>query len=106
MARSKRPPELWLLLAVAPFFAACEDPGPEERHCVASDGVFVEDQRCEPTHPRYSGGSHFVFIPGHYYGGPGSSAGAFVAATTPGSGHAAVARGGFGSHGVGHGAGG
>lgn len=104
MSRSHRTPELWLLLAVAPFFGGCGD-GPEERHCVGTDGSYLEDQRCDPGHPRYFGGAHYVYVPHGYYGGVGTSAGAFRSATTPGSGHAAVSRGGFGSHGSSHGVG-
>lgn len=106
MARSQRRPELWLLLAVAPFFMSCDDGGPEERHCVGPDGRYLEDLRCEPGGPYHHAGAHYVYVPHSYYGGPGASAGAFRGATTPGSGHATISRGGFGSHGAAHGHGG
>lgn len=101
MAR-RRKPDLRILLAVAPLFAACDDPGPEARHCVGPDGVYLEDDRCEPAHPRFHSGAHYVYVPMHRYTGPGTDAGPFRAATAPGSGHAAVSRGGFGSKGAAH----
>jgi hypothetical protein len=99
-------PELWLLLAVAPFFSACEEIGPEQRHCVGPDGAYVEDDRCEPSHPHHLGGSHYVYVPSSHYTGVGARAGSFAEATSPGSGHVAVSRGGFGHAGSGHGHGG
>jgi len=102
MARKTRTPDLRLLLAVAPLFAACEDRGPEARHCVGPDGIYLEDERCEPAHPRFHSGAHYVHVPGSHYTGAGTHAGAFTHSTTPGSGHAAVSRGGFGSTGSAH----
>jgi hypothetical protein len=101
MPRSHRP-ELWLLLAVTPLFAACDDGGPEERHCVGPDGAYTGDWGCEPAHPSYRGGSHFIYVPMHHYTGVGTQAGLFARATSPGSGKAMVTRGGFGDAGSSH----
>jgi hypothetical protein len=98
MSRPRRPLDLTLLLAVAPFFAACS--GPEQRHCVGLDGVYIEDAGCDPAASRYVPGSHWVYVPRRYYSGVGSHAGAFRSSTSPGSGHAVVARGGFGHTGA------
>jgi hypothetical protein len=100
MPRKPRKLELTLLLAVAPFFAACE--GPERRHCVGPDGVYVEDPRCDPGGPRWVPGVHYVYVPSSHYSGLGTSAGAFRGSTSPGSGHAVVSRGGFGHTGAAH----
>jgi hypothetical protein len=105
MARKPRHLDLRLLLAVAPFFAGC-GPGPEERRCVDGEGLYQEDEGCDEAHPAYRPGAHWVFVPRRYYTGIGSHAGAFHGATTPGSGHAAVSRGGFGATGHAHAAGG
>lgn len=102
MERKTRHLDLTLLLLVAPFFAGCDDGGPEERHCVGPDAVYLEDGRCEPAGPGYVAGSHWVYVPRHYYGGVGASAGRFASATSPGSGHATVSRGGFGATGAAH----
>jgi hypothetical protein len=107
MARRRSPHvDLTLLLVVAPFFAACDRAGAEERHCVDAGGVYVDDRRCDPANESYTPGFHYVYVPHRYYGGSGHSAGAFSRATMPGSGHAmaSVARGGFGATGAGHGA--
>ncbi len=106
MTRRSRQLDLTLLLLVAPFFAACDRTGPEERRCVDGHGVYVDDERCDPQHGRYAPGSHYVYVPRNYYTGVGSPAGRFSSATTAGSGHAMVSRGGFGSIGAGHGTGG
>ena len=87
---------------MAPLFSACDDGGPEERHCVGPDGVYTQDWGCEPAHPGYRGGSHFVYVPMHHYTGVGTAAGSFARATSPGSGKATVTRGGFGHAGSGH----
>jgi hypothetical protein len=100
MARTRRPPDLRLLLAVAPFFAACA--GAEQRHCVDPDGAYVDERGCDPVDARYLPGSHWVYVPSRHYSGIGSSSGAFRHATSPGSGHAAVSRGGFGHTGAAH----
>jgi hypothetical protein len=102
MARKTRHLDLTLLLLVAPFFAACDDGGPEERHCVGPDGIYLEDGRCETGNARYATGSHWIYVPGRHYSGVGTSAGHFIGATSPGSGHAVVARGGFGATGAAH----
>jgi hypothetical protein len=100
MPRRTRHLDLTLLLAVAPFFAACD--GREERHCVGPDGVYLPDPGCDPASPRWVGGSHWVYVPRSHFSGMGTHAGAFRGSTSPGSGHAAVSRGGFGHTGAGH----
>ena len=104
MPRVPRPLDLTLLLLVAPFFAGCERQ--EERHCVGGDGNYVNDWDCEEEGRARAGGYHWIYVPRGYYGGVGAAAGAFRGATTPGSGKAIVSRGGFGSTGAAHGAGG
>jgi hypothetical protein len=102
MARKTRHLDLTLLLLVAPLFAGCRGDGPEDRHCVGPDGRYVDDWGCEPTHPQYVGGSHWVYVPRGHYSGVGTASGRFGGATSPGSGHATVSRGGFGGTGAGH----
>jgi hypothetical protein len=100
MRRATRRLDLTLLLVVAPLVAACD--GREERHCVGADGRYLEDRDCDPGSPTHRAGAHWVYVPHRAYGGPGSYAGGYAHATSPGRGGSSTARGGFGSTGAGH----
>jgi hypothetical protein len=101
VSRSTRHLELSLLLAVAPFVAACD--GPEDRHCVGPDGVYLSDACCEANAACHVAGAHYVYVPRRHYSGIGSHAGAWRSSTSPASSRSSfVSRGGFGHTGSGH----
>lgn len=103
--RATRRLELSLLLAVAPLFAACT--GPEERHCVGPDGVYLADACCDASAACHVPGTHYVYVPRRHYGGVGAHAGSWVSRTSPSpSAAGVVSRGGFGHTGAGHAGGG
>jgi hypothetical protein len=106
LSRITRQLELSLLLAVAPLLGACD--GPEERHCVGPDGVYLADACCEERAACHVAGAHYVYVPRRHYSGAGSHAGAWRSSTSPSrSFSSAISRGGFGhTGGAGHAGGG
>jgi hypothetical protein len=102
LIRITRRLELSLLLAVAPLLGACN--GPEERHCVGPDGVYLADACCEERAACHVAGAHYVYVPRRHYTGAGTHAGVWRSSTSPSRGSSSgIARGGFGhTGGAGH----
>jgi hypothetical protein len=103
VSRIGRHLELSLLLAVAPLLKACD--GPEDRHCVGPDGVYLADECCDAHAACHVPGAHHVYVPRRHYTGSGTHAGAWSSRTSPSrssSGSHSITRGGFGHTGGGH----